>query len=144
MTWTYDSPQASDKDTVRFLVQDTNTNEQLASDEEIEWALAEHGNIVRAAAAEVAEAIGRHFARQATITDAGFRVDYSKRAEMYFAIAKDLRQRFQAVSPFAGGISITDKDSREEDTDRVRPAFTRDQFAYPGTELSRTDTDEES
>lgn len=34
---------------------------------------------------------------------------------------------------YTGGISISDKQSRESDTDRVNPRFNRGQFDYPGT-----------
>ena len=34
---------------------------------------------------------------------------------------------------YAGGISVSDKDSKEDDTDRVKPRFVRNQFGFPGT-----------
>lgn len=34
---------------------------------------------------------------------------------------------------YAGGVSQTEKDSWDEDTDRVPPRFRRGQFAFPGT-----------
>jgi len=44
-----------------------------------------------------------------------------------------------------GGISKSDKDSYENDTDRVKPRFERDQFRAQGTELPGSNTiDEES
>lgn len=52
-------------------------------------------------------------------------------------LGKDFKKDSIVVAPYAGGISIADKESRESDSDRVRPAFTRDDFAYPGNEMSR-------
>lgn len=34
---------------------------------------------------------------------------------------------------YVGGVSVDDKDIWDEDTDRVRPRFRRDQFAFGGT-----------
>lgn len=41
---------------------------------------------------------------------------------------------------YTGGISISDKQSREEDTDRVKPRFNRGQFDTPGTITPNTTT----
>ena len=50
MTWTYTGdPNVSDRDKIRFLIGDTDTNDQLVNDEEIEWALTEAGSIYQAA-----------------------------------------------------------------------------------------------
>ena len=39
-----------------------------------------------------------------------------------------------SIAPvYAGGISISDKQANEADTNRVPPRFSRDQFAFPGT-----------
>lgn len=38
-----------------------------------------------------------------------------------------------SIAPiYTGGISIADKDAREDDTDRVQPRFKRGQFSFPG------------
>ena len=41
--------------------------------------------------------------------------------------------RATAGKVYAGGISISDKDDRRADTDRVQPRFKRGQFDFPGT-----------
>ena len=52
MTWTYNLALTADKDKVRLLVEDTDTDDQLAQDEEINFLLIEAGgSIYRAAAA---------------------------------------------------------------------------------------------
>lgn len=59
MTWTYSgNPGASDLDEVRFLIQDTNTNDQLLSNEEINYLLAAYGDPYSAAVAAVVSLIG--------------------------------------------------------------------------------------
>ena len=37
MSWEYQGPSASDKDEVRFLIGDTDVEDQLLSDEEIQY-----------------------------------------------------------------------------------------------------------
>lgn len=41
--------------------------------------------------------------------------------------------RTSTAKIYAGGISVTDKQNQEADTDRVTPRFMRDQFDFPGT-----------
>lgn len=63
MTWTYSGdPSDSDKDAVRFLVGDTDTTDQLISDEEIAYLLVVH-NGPGMAAVGAARAIAAHFSR---------------------------------------------------------------------------------
>jgi hypothetical protein len=129
MTWTYSNPTASDKDKVRFLVGDTDTNGQLASDEEITWALTEGG--VYVAASLVAKAIAMSFARKADFTvSQDLRVSYTKMAENYGALADKLENKASKLAPlpYAGGISVSDKETYEDDTDRVTPVFQKDNF----------------
>lgn len=131
MTWTYDGdPSDNTKDEVRFLVGDTNTADRLVEDEEINYALANES--VYNAAATVSEAIAAKFAREADFSVDGLSKSLSQRSEHYRELAKKLRSRasVKAVTPYAGGTSISDKDSVDSDTDRVKPRFRRDQFDY--------------
>ncbi|GIV81724.1 MAG: hypothetical protein KatS3mg051_1188 [Anaerolineae bacterium] len=134
MTWTYSGdPAASSRDAVRFLIGDTDTNDQQITDEEIAWLLAQNGNTYVAAAA-ACESIAAKYARNVDASVDSARVDASQRQAHYLALAKKLRSRAAyAAVPFAGGISESDKDTREDDTDRVEPAFTRDLHRNPGT-----------
>ena len=132
MTWSYSNALTAAKDKVRLYLQDTDTTEQLLADEEITFLLAEKANNVLQTAALGAEIIARKFTREATITVGDTRVEWSRRAELYWELAKDLRTRTVAVAPFAGGISIDSKQTYEDDTDRVRPLFTKDQFVATG------------
>jgi hypothetical protein len=128
VTWTYTSDFTASRDKVRFLVQDTDTNDQLVSDEEIAFALAQNSNIYRAAAI-VARSIGLKLSRELTLNPApgGVSLDSQAQAEKYLALAEELADQATAqgaASIFVGGISIADKTTREEDTDRPVPSFT--------------------
>lgn len=124
MTWTYDnSPGTVARDEVRFLVGDTDTTDQLVTDEEIAYAIAEEGS-GKLAAAAICEAIAAKFARQADEAVGDLKLSKSQRSKAYAERAAQLRSR-QAVlaMPWAGGLSVTGKADLEADTDRVAPAI---------------------
>ncbi len=127
MTWTYaGDPSANNRDEVRFLVGDTDTTDQLITDEEIAYAVAEESSN-RGAAALVARAIAASFARRADRSVGDLKVSYKQRYDNYIALATSLESK-AAVSdpvPFAGGISVSNKDALQDDTDRVKPSIAR-------------------
>lgn len=138
MAWTYSGdPASSEKDYVRFLVGDTDTNDQLVQDEEIEAVLADEGN-VSLAAAIIAEAIAGKYSRLADISVGKTSISYSQRAASYLALATRLRKQSKQkaifrVRPYAGGISRSDKENVENNDDRVKPIFEKDLFKNPYT-----------
>ena len=140
MTWSYSGdPANSDLDSVRFLVRDTDTNDQLVTDEEIGWALAERPNVYSAASL-VASTIARDFARKAINKQVGdFRIDLRGRAEEYRALATELADQADediAPIPYLGGTSHDEKEDHLSDSDRIDPFFTR-----RGLEEDREDSD---
>jgi hypothetical protein len=140
MAWTYVNPTTGDRDKVRFLVGDTNDNDQLVTDEEIEWAL-ETENVYNAAAT-VALSIALKFARQADKTVDDLSIKYSQKSKNYMDLARELRTRANKRSfarPYLGGTSKAQKDSDAEDTDLVQPFFKKGQFDYDPT----TDNEED-
>ena len=135
MAWSYISPLANDKDKVRFLVGDTNTSDQLVTDEEIEWALT--NDTIYSAAATVAESIGSKFARKADKTVDDLSISYSQISKAYMDKAKELRSksnRRSFVSPYLGGISQSEKESSRDDDDLIQPEFRKDMFDNPTTD----------
>lgn len=130
MTWTYSGdPSSDEKDAVRFLIGDTDSDDELIQDEEINYLLDEEG-AVKLAAARAAETIAAKFARKADRTIGDYSEKFSQKADNYFSLAKELEQQYdddvsEKAMPYAGGISKTDKESRENNTDRVKPAFSK-------------------
>jgi hypothetical protein len=112
MTWTYaGDPSANSRDAVRFLVNDTNTSDQLVSDEEIAWAVAEEANVYFAAAS-VAGAIAASFARKTGFNVDGLSKSYGQKYLEYRELRRSLLQRGEgqpqskfAIIPDAGGIT---------------------------------------
>lgn len=136
MAWTYSGdPGSSDRDAVRFEIPDTDPGTALMQDAEIDWALAQEGGVLLAAA-RCCEALARKFA---TRPDTSFtsgedtvRRTYSAMAKEFAARATELRTRAQSASaPWFGGSSHARKQGLAEEPDRVQPTFRRDQFDSP-------------
>lgn len=127
MTWTYTPDFDTDRDQVRFFMGDTDTTDQLISDEEIAFAVTEEGNLYEAAAT-LCEALAAEFARKVNRQVGDLRLSSEQQFEHYLELAGKLRRRASTKSTnvLAPSISIADKNAAENDTDRVRPSFTRD------------------
>lgn len=92
MAWSYSGdPATSSKDAVRFLIFDTDTNDQLLQDAEINWCISQAGDSVYQAAHDAAYAIASKFSRMATSKTVGdLSLSYSDRAKAYFELANEL------------------------------------------------------
>lgn len=139
MTWTYGGdPDANARDAIRFLTGDTDTNDQLLSDEEIAWLNKEVTGSTTAttglyaAAYRACLAVASKFSRLADQAVGDLRVSMSQKAKAYRVQADELlalasKEGF-TPTPYAGGISKDDKDSVEDDSDRVQPWISTGQF----------------
>lgn len=131
--WTYNtSPGTSSsegrRDAVRLLLKDTQAASPLFQDEEIEFFLSVNGSNVWRAAADAAEGLSAREAESKSVGDlaiSGFGTTWAKVAERYRSRANS------RVAPYAGGISVIDKETRVADTDRVSPFFTRNLMNNP-------------
>ena len=126
MSWTYLSSQLTTSTTmqVRFLCGDTSTGDQLLQNEEIDY-LVTLNNGSYAAAAAACDAIASKFSREADKEVGDLSISMSQRAIAYQKQAKVLRVQgsIGTVKPYLGGQSVSDKDAREAETDRVKPGF---------------------
>lgn len=126
MTWTYNVANLATDETyqVRLLCGDTDTNNQLIQDEEIDFLLSENSGVYFAAAA-ACEAIAAKLADEADQKTGKIATWLTKRVDKFLEMAKRLREVASRTlgRPYAGGISISDKEDQEADTDRVVPAF---------------------
>lgn len=97
MTWTYNI--ATEIGKVRFLIQDTNTDDQLLSDEELQFTLDENSD-VNMAAAIAARSIARKLIRRLNQEAAPGGVSLYRRqqAEMYSKLAEELEQKAEGGS----------------------------------------------
>ncbi len=139
MTATYtNQPGTVNVDTVRHLIDDKNvttSTNALLSDEEIQFHIDTEPHIY-IAAAEAAIAVASKYGGAETIKEVGdLRREFGTgRVSAYHALAGRLRANaYRTVTPFAGGLSKAEKTTDRQDTDRVDPAFVRDQMDHDGT-----------
>jgi hypothetical protein len=135
VTWTYSGdPAASARDAVRFLIRDTDHDNQQISDEEVAWLLSENGNNVYLAGASAATTVSAKLSNQVrTKTVGALSITYAARAQEYRTLASDLEaaaNKKTAIAVYSGGISRADKDLQEEDTDWDQPAFRREMHDF--------------
>ena len=123
VTWSYNISSTDDKDKVRFYCGDTDTNDQLVSDEEIDFVLDVEPTL-KEAAATVCDHLAAKYAREVDKDAGELSLDASKKSAAYAALAATLRADGARTSmPYAGGISKSRVESVNDDTDRVTPAF---------------------
>jgi hypothetical protein len=133
MAWTYGAdPVASNRDAVRLLVGDTDTNDQQLQDSEVEYFLGLFGvagdSRVVPAAIRCCEALAAKYARQVDTTNQGLQVGASKRSEHYRALADDLRDLETTVAEvFLGGSKYSEADLMDDNNDLIPPVFRRAQ-----------------
>lgn len=126
MTWLYSgNPGYSPKDQVRFLIGDTDQSDPLLQDAEIEWVLSQYQFSPINAAIRCCEGIVAKFSRLANEAVGQVRIDFKQKAEGYLKMMVVLKMRLatEDAAPYAGGISISDKQQQVQNTDRVRPDF---------------------
>lgn len=78
-----------------------------------------------------AEQLQRYFAVRAADYRAGnYSESFSQRAKAYADIVKELRTKMESLSaqPYFGATSVSDIDTREDQTDRPDPDFERNMF----------------
>jgi hypothetical protein len=135
MTWSYTGPSHSDNDEVRFLIGDTDTTDQQITDEEITYLVTREGSVF-GAAVEACKSIAAKYARLVDKSVDGLSISFSQLQAHYSALSKTLSSKSSAknATPYAGGISVTDRNTDEADSDRVKPVFVRGDFDFPGNE----------
>lgn len=124
--WQYSgNPATSAKDTVRFLIGDTDGSDQLLLDSEIVWVLGQYNNSPINAAIRCCEAIIAKLSRLANESVGQVKIDFKDRCDGYRETQKMLITRLakEDAAPYAGGISVSDKMTNSANTDLVRPDF---------------------
>lgn len=132
MTWSYSGdPGSSTMDEVRFRCGDTDTNDQLITNEEITWALTQFAS-TQLAAALVLRGLIMKLSRLVNNSVGGVSVSASDMARAFADRVKELDPggitagSVSATISF-GGLSITEKDNLLDNSDAVQPHFRRDQ-----------------
>lgn len=121
MTWTYDPTLATDLDSVRFEIQDTDTSDQLFSNEEVTAVLTAEGS-VSAATLKLAKKLMMKFARMVDTSVGRVSESASQRYAAYKEIVAKLEVDDAAhAMPLFGGTEISKNDALDADADLVQP-----------------------
>lgn len=139
MTWTYSgNPSSSAGDAIRFLIGDTDTTDQLLSNEEIAWVNSESSasststSGLYEAAYRCCVAIASKLSRLADKQIGDLHVSLSQKAKGYLTQAQEFKALAQTTNyvpiPYAGGISISDKEIDQDNSDIFRGWFASGQF----------------
>lgn len=133
MSWSYHDPSASAKDAVRFLIGDTDSKDPLLLDGEVTYLLNQANQSVLAASIRGCEQIAMKFARLADEAVGQVRISYNQKYQSYLKMKDTLRARIaiEDMTPYAGGISVTDKNTQKSNQDRVQPDFTKHVMEAP-------------
>lgn len=132
--WTYQNAPSTTttggrRDAVRLLVKDNSTlRGTLLQDEEIAFFLSLNGNNVLRGAAYACRALAAREAQAKRVGDLsiqGLGENYLKLAAQYES------QADMQATPYAGGIGVFDHLSRELDTDRLAPVFSKAMIQNP-------------
>lgn len=143
MTWTYSLTDlaTNEKDQVRLEIGDTDINNQLLQDEEINQALLVESNFW-GGCARCCEMISKLFLRKADVRlGRVMMVTYTKMAEQWLDMAKSLRKKaLGTVPPYIGGAYVSDKLTLAADPNIVAPQFTKDMMQNPWAAPYTTDS----
>lgn len=100
MAFTYTSPQTSDKDEVRFYLQDTDAGFPLLQDEEIQWLIDEwmpkYDSLIYVASV-CAAVIANKFVGLVAVSADGVSVQTGDLAQRYRDMAEELRDQYKAA-----------------------------------------------
>ena len=125
MGYSYTLPPASDRDIVRFLIQDTDEETHRVEDEEIDIALAENANRYFAAAL-VCDALSVRFISRGNITVGRLSIQNTQIGQDYASRGTTLR-RLADMAGMTGpemlGSSLSEIDRVNQDTDRAPDHF---------------------
>lgn len=142
MTWTFNSTNvgSSGLATVRFLIGDVSSGDQLVQDETITAVLTNVTSNNYLAGALVCDQLSGYYSRQADTRNEGLDVNASQRAKAFRTQAAQLRrQAYTGATMFIGGRSMQTKEDRRAETDLVQPAFETGMHDYLGTVSSSTE-----
>lgn len=124
---------------VRLLIGDNDSTDYVLQDVDVAFFLEEANDNIYTAAVMAAESIAAKYARMVTNSQSDVHGNhtltrnYSDRHKHYLDLAKRLEKRMNSMKAntmasgvYAGGISVSDKATRNSNADRVATAFSKE------------------
>lgn len=141
MAWSYDERNLNTTDALgrlnatRFLIGDTNEDDQQVQDEEVAFALAQANNNTYFAGAFLCRTIAAKYSRNVDVKIGGALEETSSQLQAhYLELAEALEYQAQKTGGVlgikAGGITVSTVDGVRANTNRVAPKFTKDKFQF--------------
>ena len=126
MSWNYSGdPADSDLDEVRFYLQDTDSNDKLMSDEEIEFLIAQwtpvYGSNIMVAA-QAAEVLAAKFAREVSVSADGVSIGANELQQKFEQLALSLRDQYKQFD-IGGGPEVYGVMYSEYPDPTIRPTI---------------------
>ena len=122
------------------MIGDTDTNDQQLTDEEIDFWIDNSGGTMFAAA-KSCRSLAAEYARRVDKSIGPAALSASQRQKHYGDLGDYWERQaatFIAIAPYAGGISVSDKETIDDDGDRVTPSFVPGWDDYPGSDTRRS------
>lgn len=140
MAWTYTAvpftaSTQGKRDTVRFLVGDTDTTDQQLQDSEVDGLISAEVDVYLAALAACG-VLSARYSRRASKSVGNLSIQYSNISKQYAELRASIERqalRHNAPTPYAGGISQSDMEGDQGDDDLVQPNFTVGMDDNPGS-----------
>ena len=139
--FTYNDDKLSvTRNQVRLLIDDKNSTDQQFSDDEIDFFNDQEGNIYGAASV-AALSLQFRFGGQADKTVGDLKISLSQKSDAYEKLAKTFAKKAEDKGTpqiFAGGLTISGKNTDRSNDDLVQPAFYKWQNDFPTANSNST------
>tara|TARA_R100001086_G_scaffold244873_1_gene175133 strand:+ start:330 stop:773 length:444 start_codon:yes stop_codon:yes gene_type:complete len=135
MSWSFNESLTNNRDKVRLKIGDTDTNDQILSNETIDALLTEHSSDIMLTTISCVRAIIAKYSRNMTRGAIGLTADMTVFVTHYQELLSDLikQNRGNSGVRFAGGFSDSRKETIESDDDFIRPFASVGMTDYPGS-----------
>ncbi|NMB43737.1 MAG: hypothetical protein GX995_06365 [Clostridiales bacterium] len=130
MSFSYDINLTTDVDLVRFYIQDNNEDDVFFQDEELKALLKIKKSPIEVAI-DCCYTLAALFASVPDESLGPYKVKYADMADRYTRLAEVLRKKSnRVVLPYIGGMSKSDVESKESNTDIIAGAFKRNMMTF--------------
>tara|TARA_R110002020_G_scaffold171937_3_gene362047 strand:+ start:578 stop:1021 length:444 start_codon:yes stop_codon:yes gene_type:complete len=143
MSWSYSDSLGSNLDKVRLKLGDTDSTDQILSNETINALLTEHNQDIDLSSISCCRAIIAQYSRALNRGAVGLSADRGAIVQNYRELLSELikANRGNAGARYSGSFSRDRKETIESDSDFVKPAGRVGGMDYPGTGVDNDDPD---